>query len=107
MSLDSELIGKTLKVTGVSGPWLDKLLLIKKGQTLKLRSMTLIGDTLTLSSKATVLERAAKFSRETYPIPPDSFVGFRGVHAVAAVTSSFDRFKVRPVFLGNLYQAIT
>ena len=72
----------------MSGPWLDKLLLMKKGETLKIRSMTLVGDTLTLSPKATVLERAAPFSKDTYPIPPESFVGFRGVVTGKVVTKS-------------------
>lgn len=78
-SRKAPLLGKTVTVKGVSGPWLDKLLLIKKGETLKLRSMTLEGTTLTLSSKATVLEKTLPFSKDTYPIPPEAFRGFRGM----------------------------
>ncbi len=78
-SLKDTILGKTVKVVGVSGPWIDKLLLIKRGETLKLRSGTLHDGTLSLSPKATVLERAAPFDPETYPIPPETFRGFRGV----------------------------
>ena len=77
--LKDTIIGKRVKVVGVSGPWLDKLLLMKRGQTLKLRSGTLTGTTISLSPKATVLERAEPFDPATYPVPPEEFRGFQGV----------------------------
>lgn len=77
--LKDTIIGRRVKVVGVSGPWLDKLLLIKRGQTLKLRSGTLTGTTISLSPKATVLERADPFDPKTYPVPPEEFRGFRGI----------------------------
>ena len=83
-----QIMGKTVKVVGLSGPWLDKLLLIKRGETLKLRSGTLTGLTITLSPKATVLERAAPFDPSTYPIPPETFRGFRGVVVGKVVSKS-------------------
>ncbi|GIS63177.1 MAG: hypothetical protein CM1200mP2_54020 [Planctomycetaceae bacterium] len=63
-------------MTGISGSWLDTLLLIKRGETLKFRSGTLQGTTFSLSPKATVLERAIPFDPETYPVPAESFRGF-------------------------------
>ncbi|MEC7566762.1 MAG: hypothetical protein VX738_13855 [Planctomycetota bacterium] len=77
--LKETIMGKTVKVVGISGIWIDKLLLMKRGDTLKLRSGTLDGTTISLSPKATVLERAAPFDRDTYPIPPESFRGFQGI----------------------------
>ena len=78
-SLKRTVLGKTVKVVGISGAWLDTLLLIKRGETLKFRSGTLEGTTFSLSPKATVLERAIPFDPETYPVPAESFRGFRGV----------------------------
>ena len=77
-SLKKTVLGKTVKVVGISGAWLDTLLLIKRGETLKFRSGTLQGTTFSLSPKATVLERAVPFDPETYPVPAESFRGFRG-----------------------------
>jgi hypothetical protein len=64
-SLKQTVLGKTVKVVGISGAWLDTLLLIKRGETLKFRSGTLQGTTFSLSPKATVLERAVPFDPET------------------------------------------
>ena len=88
--LKDTIIGKRVKVVGVSGPWLDKLLLMKRGQTLKLRSGTLTGTTISLSPKATVLERAEPFDPETYPVPPEDFRGFQGV-VTAKIESKSDQ----------------
>lgn len=88
--LKDTIMGKTVKVRGLSGPWIDKLLLMKRGETLKMRSGTLNGTTLSLSPKATVFERAAPFDPETYPIPPESFRGFQGV-VVGTIESKSDQ----------------
>ncbi len=82
--------GKTVKVVGISGAWLDTLLLIKRGETLKFRSGTLQGTTFSLSPKATVLERAVPFDTETYPVPAESFRGFRGV-VVGTITEKSEQ----------------
>lgn len=88
--LKDTIMGKTVQVRGLSGPWIDKLLLMKRGETLKMRSGTLNGTTLSLSPKATVFERAAPFDPETYPIPPESFRGFQGV-VVGTIESKSDQ----------------
>ena len=84
--LKKRLVGKTIKVVGVSGAWLDTLLLIKKGETLQFRSGTLQGTTVSISPKATVLERTVPFDPEVYPIPPEDFRGFQGT-VVGRLTS--------------------
>ena len=80
----------TGEVVGVSGPWLDSLLLIKIGETLKIRSGTLQGTTISMSPKATVLERAVPFDPIVYPIPPDDFRGFQGI-LTGTITSKSDQ----------------
>lgn len=88
--LKKRLLGKTIKVVGVSGAWLDTLLLIKKGETLQFRSGTLQGTTVSISPKATVLERTVPFDPEVYPIPPEDFRGFQGT-VVGRLTSKSDQ----------------
>lgn len=88
--LKDSVLNNSVKVTGVSGPWLDKLLVVKPGQTLKFRSGTLIDSTFSLSPKATVLEQATAFDPATYPIPPEPFRGFQGV-VIGTVESKSDQ----------------
>ena len=74
-------MGKTVKVTGVSGQFRDNLLLIKTGQTLKVRTSGYFSDskTLAFAHKFNVLERALPFSPDAHGVPPETFRGFRGV----------------------------
>ena len=76
-----EIIGKTVKVTGVSGQFRDNLLLIKKGQSLKVRTggYSAASKTLSFAHKFNVLERAVQFSPDAHGVPPESFRGFGGV----------------------------
>ena len=75
------IMGKTIKVTGVSGQFRDNLLLLKTGQTLKVRTSGYSSDskTLAFAHKFNVLERALPFSPDAYGVPPETFRGFRGV----------------------------
>ena len=74
------IMGKTVKVTGVSGQFRDNLLLIRKGQTLKVRTSGYSFETKTLAfaHKFNVLERAVPFSPDAHGVPPDAFRGFAG-----------------------------
>ena len=76
-----EIMGKIVKVTGVSGQFRDNLLLIKKGQTLKVRTggYASASKTLSFAHKFNVLERAVPFSPDAHGVPPESFRGFGGV----------------------------
>lgn len=76
-----EIIGKTVKVTGVSGRFLDSLLLIKRGESLKFRagSYSAKARLLTFGPKFHVLERTAKFDPASFGVPPDAFRGFSGI----------------------------
>ena len=75
-----EIVGQTLKVTGVSGQFLDKLLQIKRGETLKVRTGSYIASskTLTFGPKFHVLERTAAFKPQDFGVPPQEFRGYRG-----------------------------
>ena len=77
----NEIVGKTVNVTGVSGQFLDKLLQIKRGETLKVRSGGYQADAnrLDFAEKFHVLERAAPFNPEDFGVPPQEFRGFHGV----------------------------
>ena len=79
--IKDEIMGKTIKVTGVSGQFRDNLLLIKTGQTLKVRTGGYSSDskTLAFANKFNVLERALPFSPDAHGVPPETFRGFRGV----------------------------
>jgi len=80
LKVRDEIMGKTVKVTGVSGQFRDNLLLIRKGQTLKVRTSGYSYETKTLSfaHKFNVLERAVAFSPDAHGVPPDEFRGFTG-----------------------------
>ena len=79
--IKDEIIGKTVRVSGVSGQFRDNLLLIKKGQTLKVRTSGYIAEdkTLLFAHKFNVLERAVPFDPEAHGVPPKEFRGFEGV----------------------------
>ncbi len=79
--IKDEIMGKTVKVTGVSGQFRDNLLLIKTGQTLKVRTSGYFSDskTLAFAHKFNVLERALPFSPDAHGVPPKAFRGFQGV----------------------------
>lgn len=76
-----EIVGKTIKVSGVSGEFRDNLLLIKRGETLKFRSGSYLPEKqeLTFGSKFHVLEKTKPFKPEDFGIPPDNFRGFSGI----------------------------
>ncbi|MAV35524.1 MAG: hypothetical protein CMJ59_08700 [Planctomycetaceae bacterium] len=76
-----EIVGKTVQVTGVSGQFLDSLLLIKRGETLKFRSGSYAANSnsLAFGPKFHVLERTAPFDPAAFGVPPEKFRGFSGV----------------------------
>jgi len=78
--IKNEIIGKTVKVSGVSGQFRDNLLLIKKDQTLKVRTAGYLAESKTLlfAHKFNVLERALPFDPEAHGVPPKDFRGFEG-----------------------------
>ena len=70
-------VGKTLRVEGVSGKWLDQLLLIRKGETMEFEAQHRGGDSLRFPGE--LLQKAPPFDPAEHPVPPTGFRGFRGV----------------------------
>lgn len=78
--VNQELIGNRIKLVGISGAFLDNLLQIKRGETIKIRT----GDydpgkkVLGFGYKFQVLERTPPFQPEDFGVPPADFRGFDG-----------------------------
>ncbi len=79
-SINKQLLGKRVKLVGVSGAFLDNLLQIKRGETLKVRTGDYTADKnlLGFGYKFQVLERTAPFKPEDFGVPTSEFRGFRG-----------------------------
>ena len=75
-----ELVGQRVKLVGVAGAFLDNLLRIKRGETIKVRTGDYNRETKVLGFgyKFQVLERTAPFKPEDFGVPPNDFRGFRG-----------------------------
>lgn len=72
-------VGKTLVVEGITGKWLDQLLLIRPGESMEFEAHHRGGDKLRFPGEW--LKKAPPFDPESYPIPPEAFRGFAGVIA--------------------------
>ena len=79
-NINQRLLGKRVKLVGVSGAFLDNLLQIKRGETLKIRTGDYNADKnlLGFGYKFQVLERTAPFKPEDFGVPPNEFRGFSG-----------------------------
>ncbi|TWU38531.1 hypothetical protein [Novipirellula artificiosorum] len=78
--VNSDLIGKRVKLVGVSGQFIDALLKIKRGETIKVRTGNFNPETRVLGFgyKFHVLERTAPFKPGDFGVPPKEFRGFSG-----------------------------
>jgi len=78
--LNAELVGRRVKLVGVSGQFLDALLQIKRGETIKVRTGDFNPETKVLGFgyKFHVLERTAPFKPGDFGVPPMEFRGFSG-----------------------------
>lgn len=70
-------VGKTLRIDGVTGKWLDQLLVVRPGETLEFEAQHRGGETLTFPGEW--LKKVAPFKADDHPVPPDGFRGFAGV----------------------------
>ncbi|MEM6470730.1 MAG: hypothetical protein AAF802_14320, partial [Planctomycetota bacterium] len=77
--INSDLVGKRVKLVGVSGQFLDSLLQIRRGETVKVRTGDLNPETKVLGFgyKFHVLERTEPFQPGDFGVPPREFRGFR------------------------------
>ena len=78
--VNQELIGNRIKLVGISGAFLDNLLQIKRGETIKIRTGDYDPDkkVLGFGYKFQVLERTPPFKPEDFGVPPKDFRGFDG-----------------------------
>ena len=78
--LNAKLIGTRVKLVGVSGQFLDSLLRIKRGETIKVRTGDFNPKTgvLGFGYKFHVLERTSPFRPGDFGVPPNEFRGFQG-----------------------------
>ena len=88
----NSLIGKNISVDGVSGKWLDALLLVKEGETLECEARHDAGSGLTFPGE--LLRKVAPFQAEDYPVLPELFRGFNGAVSGKIVTKSTELMEV-------------
>ena len=71
------LVGKTVTVDGVTGKWLDVLLLVKKGETLEFECRHDGGERMTFPGE--MMRKVPAVKPGEYPELPEEFRGFNGV----------------------------
>jgi hypothetical protein len=70
-------VGKTLRIDGVTGKWIDQLLLVRPGETVEFEAQHRGGKHLTFPGEW--LKEVPPFDAADHPVPPDGFRGFAGV----------------------------
>ncbi len=85
-------VGKTFVVDGVTGKWLDQLLLLRPGETLEFEAQHRGGDTLTFPGEW--LKKVAPFNAEAHPVPPEGFRGFSGVVTGTVVSKNAESHEI-------------
>lgn len=71
------VVGKQVTVGGVTGKWLDELLLVRPGETVEFEAQHRGGDELTFPGEW--LKKVPAFDPAEHPVPPDGFRGFSGM----------------------------
>ncbi|WDI41640.1 M56 family metallopeptidase [Bremerella sp. P1] len=69
------IVGKTIEVSGVTGKFLDVLVIMRPGDTVEFECKH-DGDRLVFPGE--LLRKVAPYKPEDYPVLPDDFRGFRG-----------------------------
>lgn len=81
-----QMVGRNIRVNGVTGRWLDVLLLVRDGETLETEARHDEGNQLTFPGE--LLRKVAPYQPGDYPTLPEAFRGFRG--AVRATVEEKD-----------------
>ena len=71
-----DAVGKVMRVEGISGKWLDQLLLIRPGETVEFEAQHRGGDSLRFPGEW--LKKVPPFDAAEHPVPPSGFRGFAG-----------------------------
>ncbi len=70
-------VGKTFRVEGVTGKWLDQLLLIRPGESIEFEAQHREGDAFRFPGEW--LKKVAPYDPAQHPVPPAGFRGFSGL----------------------------
>ncbi|QEG01593.1 Regulatory protein BlaR1 [Stieleria maiorica] len=71
------VVGKQVTVTGVTGKWLDELLLVRPGETVEFEAQHRGGNALTFPGEW--LKKVPAFDPAEHPVPAEGFRGFSGM----------------------------
>ncbi|MEL6107566.1 MAG: M56 family metallopeptidase [Planctomycetota bacterium] len=71
------VVGKQITVNGVTGKWLDELLLVRPGETVEFEAQHRGGEQLTFPGEW--LKKVPAFDPADHPVPPEGFRGFSGI----------------------------
>jgi beta-lactamase regulating signal transducer with metallopeptidase domain len=77
------LVGKNVEVDGLTGKWLDVLLLAKEGETLEVAARHHGGNKVTFPGE--MFRKVAPYKAENYPELSEGFRGFQGAVAATVV----------------------
>lgn len=80
------VVGKQITVNGVTGKWLDELLLVRPGETVEFEAQHRGGDELTFPGEW--LKKVPDFDPAEHPVPPDGFRGFAGMVTGQIITKN-------------------
>ena len=86
------IVGKNVIVNGVSGKWLDVLLVVKEGETLECEAHHVRGEQLTFPGE--LLRKVAPYDPKDYPVLPEQFRGFNGAVAAKIVKKDREMFEL-------------
>lgn len=86
------IIGMNIEVDGVSGKWLDVLLVVRKGETLECEARHDGGNRLTFPGE--LLRKVAPYDPKDYPELPEAFRGFNGAVAGKIVKKDPETFEM-------------
>ena len=71
------VVGKQVTVSGVTGKWLDELLLVRPGETVEFEAQHRGGNELTFPGEW--LKKVPAFDPAQHPVPPEGLRGFSGM----------------------------
>lgn len=72
-----DVVGKAVTVNGISGKWLDELLLVRPGETVEFEAQHRDGNELTFPGEW--LKKVPAFDPAEHPVPVDGMRGFAGL----------------------------
>lgn len=86
------IVGKNIEVDGVSGKWLDVLLVVRPGETLECEAKHDGGPRLTFPGE--LLRKVAPYDPQDYPVLPEDFRGFHGAVAAKIIKKDPEMFEL-------------